>query len=105
MKCCHDRASLAIESLRIAKRDLPNGLTLLKALSFRLGNWVALRMVRRNWRNMLGWMILFALMTLPGIAAALTGYPVAASLKTMSAIFALLLIISLLTRVVRGRAS
>jgi len=54
---------------------------------------------------MLGWMILFALMTLPGVAAAMTGYPVAASLKTMSAIFALLLIISLLTRVVRGRAS
>ena len=54
---------------------------------------------------MLGWMILFALMTLPGIAAAMTGYPAAASVKTMSAIFALLLVVSLITRVVRGRAS
>ncbi len=53
---------------------------------------------------MLGWMILFALMALPGIAAEVAGYPAATSLKTTSAVFALLLIISLLTRVVRDRA-
>jgi hypothetical protein len=54
--------------------------------------------------NMLGWMILFALMILPGAAATVAGYPAAVSLKTTSVVFAALLLIALMTRMVRGRA-
>jgi hypothetical protein len=52
---------------------------------------------------MLGWMILFALMTLPGAAAAMAGYPATNSIRTTSVVFALLFLLALLTRVVRGR--
>jgi hypothetical protein len=53
---------------------------------------------------MLGWMILFALMAVPGATAAVAGFHGANSLKTASVIFAFLLLISLLTRVVRGNS-
>jgi hypothetical protein len=53
---------------------------------------------------MLGWMILFALMILPGAAAAMTGHAGATSLKTTSVVFGALFLVSVLTRVVRGRA-
>jgi hypothetical protein len=52
---------------------------------------------------MLGWMILFALMTLPGAAAAMAGYHATASLKTTSVVFALLFLVALLTRTLRGQ--
>jgi hypothetical protein len=51
---------------------------------------------------MLGWMILFALMTLPGAAAAVAGYHTGASLKTTSVVFAALFMVALFTRMVRG---
>lgn len=51
---------------------------------------------------MLGWMILFALMTLPGLATALTGAH-AASLETSSLVFAMLLFFALLTFAIRDR--
>jgi ABC-type Mn2+/Zn2+ transport system permease subunit len=53
---------------------------------------------------MLGWMILFALMILPGAAAAMTGHANATSLKTTSLIFGALFVTSVLARMVRGRA-
>ncbi len=53
---------------------------------------------------MLGWMILFALMTLPGAAAALAGFPETTSIRTTSIVFALLFMLALFTRVVRGWA-
>jgi hypothetical protein len=53
---------------------------------------------------MLGWMILCALFTLPGLGAAVAGYPVGAPLKTMSVFFAVLFMIFVLTRMVRGRS-
>jgi len=52
---------------------------------------------------MLGWIILFALMTLPGAAAAVAGYGTP-SLKTTSALFAVLFIIGLVTQMVRGNS-
>ena len=51
---------------------------------------------------MLGWMILFALMTLPGATAAVTGYHAGASLKATSVVFAVLFMAALFTRMVRG---
>ncbi|HTW67791.1 MAG TPA: hypothetical protein VME17_24415 [Bryobacteraceae bacterium] len=51
---------------------------------------------------MLGWMIVFALMTLPGAAAVVGGYHTTASLKSASAVFAGLFIAALFTRMVRG---
>lgn len=51
---------------------------------------------------MLGWMIVFALMTLPGAAAAVAGYHTGASLKTTTVVFAGLFIAALFTRMVRG---
>lgn len=51
---------------------------------------------------MLGWMILFALMTLPGAAATIAGYHTAASLKTTTIVFAGLFLAALFTRMVRG---
>jgi len=54
-----------------------------------------------TWRNMLGWMILFALLTLPGAAAAVVGYPASLSLKSTSVIFAILFVVALLTRTIR----
>lgn len=51
---------------------------------------------------MLGWMILFALMTLPGAAAVVAGFPATTLLKATSVIFAFLFLAALLTRVARG---
>jgi hypothetical protein len=53
---------------------------------------------------MLGWTILFALMSLGGAVAPLAGYAAPFWLKTASIIFASLFLISLLTQAVRGRA-
>jgi hypothetical protein len=53
---------------------------------------------------MLGWAILFALMSVSGVAATLAADPAPFSLKTASFIFAMLFFILLLTRAVRGRA-
>jgi hypothetical protein len=51
---------------------------------------------------MLGWNIVFALMTLPGAAAAMAGYHATTTIKTTSAIFAVLFLIGLFTQMVRG---
>lgn len=53
---------------------------------------------------MLGWMILFAVMTLPGAAAALGGYPASPSIITTSVVFGILFVLALLTRVIRSWA-
>jgi hypothetical protein len=53
---------------------------------------------------MLGWTILFALMSLGGVVATLAMDPVSFCLKTTSFIFATLFFLSLLTIAVRGRA-
>jgi hypothetical protein len=53
---------------------------------------------------MLGYTILFALMSLSGVLAPLAGNPAPLYLKTASFIFAALFLVSLLTRAVRGRA-
>jgi hypothetical protein len=52
---------------------------------------------------MLGWMILFVLMIVPGAAAAMAGYAVA-PLTTLSFVFALLFLFALLTHAFRSRA-
>ena len=52
---------------------------------------------------MLGWTILFFLMALPGAAAAAAGYPTATSLKSVSVVFTLLFLLSVLTRLARSR--
>jgi hypothetical protein len=54
---------------------------------------------------MLGWMILFALMSLSGVVVTLAGHPCPFCLKTASFIFAALFVVSLLTRAVRARAN
>jgi hypothetical protein len=51
---------------------------------------------------MLGWTILFALMSLPGAAAAVTGYAAATSIKSTSVVFALLFLAFLAAQMVRG---
>lgn len=51
---------------------------------------------------MLGWMILFALMIVPGVAATVAGYSQAAPLQTTSIVFALLFLASLITRALRS---
>ena len=53
---------------------------------------------------MLGWTILFALMSVSGVAATLAANPAPLYLKTASFIFATLFFVILLTRAVRGRA-
>ncbi|MGD1097033.1 MAG: hypothetical protein ABSB35_34220 [Bryobacteraceae bacterium] len=53
---------------------------------------------------MLGWTILFALMSLSGVVVMLAGHPTPFCLKTVSFIFAMLFVFSLLTRAVRGRS-
>jgi hypothetical protein len=53
---------------------------------------------------MLGWTILFALISLGGAVAPLAGHPAPFWLKTASFIFATLFLVSLLTQAVRGRA-
>jgi hypothetical protein len=52
---------------------------------------------------MLGWTILFGLISLSGMVPTMAGHPVPLYLKTASFIFATLFFLSLLTRVVRGR--
>jgi hypothetical protein len=52
---------------------------------------------------MLGWTILFALISLGGVVPTLAGHPAPLCLKTASFIFAMLFFLSLLTRAVRGR--
>jgi len=52
---------------------------------------------------MLGWTILFAVMSLSGVVPALAGHPAPFCLKTASFIFATLFLVSLLTRAVRSR--
>jgi hypothetical protein len=52
---------------------------------------------------MLGWMFVFALMSLFGCAEVLTGQPVASSMGIASIIFAGLFVAGLLTRAARGR--
>jgi uncharacterized membrane protein YtjA (UPF0391 family) len=53
---------------------------------------------------MLGWTILFALMSLLGALLALAGSPATTFARTASVLFAVLFLISLLARVVRARA-
>lgn len=53
---------------------------------------------------MLGWMIVFALLIVPGVAAAMAGYPAAVPLKTASVVFAGLLMAAVVTRLLRSRA-
>ncbi len=53
---------------------------------------------------MLGWIILFALFVVPGVASSMVGYPGTMPLKSVSVVFALLLVASLLTRALRTRA-
>jgi hypothetical protein len=53
---------------------------------------------------MLGWTILFGLMSTSGMAATLTSHPASLGLKTATFIFATLFLLTLLTRAVRGRA-
>jgi hypothetical protein len=52
---------------------------------------------------MLGWTILFGLITFSGIAPLLAGHPVPLFLKTASLLFAALFLMSLLTCAVRRR--
>jgi hypothetical protein len=54
---------------------------------------------------MLGWTILFALISVGGMVPTLAGHPAPVFLKTASLLFAALFLISLLTRVVRSRAN
>ena len=53
---------------------------------------------------MLGWTILFALMSLSGGVVTMAEHPAPFFLKTASFIFAMLFLLSLLTRAVRGKA-
>lgn len=53
---------------------------------------------------MLGWTILFAVISISGVVASLAGHPAPLCLKTASFIFAMLFFLTLLTRAVRGRA-
>ncbi len=52
---------------------------------------------------MLGWLILFASMAVPGAVLTFTG-DTSAAVKTSGLLFALLFMVGLLTRIVRGRA-
>ena len=52
---------------------------------------------------MLGWMIVFALISAVGALASMTGVP-AASMKITSLLFASLFFLGLLTYAIRGRA-
>jgi len=52
---------------------------------------------------MLGWTILFALISFSGVGVSLAWHPAPVCLKTASFIFAILFLLSLLTRAVRGR--
>jgi hypothetical protein len=52
---------------------------------------------------MLGWTILFAMMSLSGTVVTLAEHPAPFCLKTASVIFTMLFLLSLVTRAVRGR--
>ncbi len=54
---------------------------------------------------MLGWTILFALMSFSGMVPVLAGHPSPMFLKTASFLFAALFLISLLTHAVRRRTN
>lgn len=53
---------------------------------------------------MLGWLILFASMAVPAGVMTVLGEPATVSMKTSGVVFALLFMIGILTRMVRGRA-
>jgi hypothetical protein len=53
---------------------------------------------------MLGWTILFALMSLGGVVATFAGHPASFCLKTTSFVFATLFLLSLVTVAVRRQA-
>lgn len=52
---------------------------------------------------MLGWMILFALLVVPGLVAAISGDSALTSTRFASILFACLFLVGLLTRAARGR--
>jgi hypothetical protein len=52
---------------------------------------------------MLGWMILFALLVVPGLVASISGNSVQTSMQFASILFACLFLVGLLTRGARGR--
>jgi hypothetical protein len=52
---------------------------------------------------MLGWTILFAVMSFSGAVPTLAGHPTPLFLKTASVLFVALFLISVLTRAVRGQ--
>jgi len=52
---------------------------------------------------MLGWTILFAMISLSGVVTGLAEHPVPFCLKTASLVFAMLFLVSLLTHAVRAR--
>jgi hypothetical protein len=54
--------------------------------------------------KMLGWMIVFALLSLLGALPSLAGGGMAASMKISSVLFASLFFVGLLTYAIRGRA-
>jgi hypothetical protein len=54
---------------------------------------------------MLGWTILFGLISFSGMVPLLAGHPAPVFLKTASLLFAALFLLSLLTRAVRRRIS
>ena len=54
--------------------------------------------------SMLGWTILFALMSFSGVVPILAGHPSPLFLKTASVLFAALFLISVLTRAVRDQS-
>jgi uncharacterized membrane protein YtjA (UPF0391 family) len=53
---------------------------------------------------MLGWMIVFAMLAVSAAAAAVSGIPAAVSVGPASVVFAMLFVIGLLTRAMRGRS-
>jgi hypothetical protein len=53
--------------------------------------------------KMLGWTILFAMISLSGVVTGLAEHPVPFCLKTASLVFAMLFLVSLLTHAVRAR--
>jgi hypothetical protein len=53
---------------------------------------------------MVGWMVLFALMVIPGAAATMTGRPVPLPLKSTSVLFAALLVACLIARLLRTQS-
>jgi hypothetical protein len=52
---------------------------------------------------MLGWTLVFGLMSLPGAAAIVTGYGAATSIKTTTVVFALLFFVFLAAHLIRRR--